>query len=336
MINEDQNIISAIDHMVAGETLSAKLPLTKVYSMLELITAIVLGTLASYYFTQGNIIIGGFLCFPVVIITYNVFAIRFKPSLALNQTAHYWMLSTGLCLGLLWFGLDGAYWAIPIVASSFYVIPLKHALYLSGAITLYLIGIAPLFNDITTAFRAITILILASGSTALYSIALRKQQQTLALRSITDPLTGAFNRLYLNHTLEKLLKLQGEHRISSTIALLDINNFKHVNTTYGHDGGDKALIRLVEIAKAYIPTKYPLFRYGGDEFIIVFEACDQDEAENYINLIQKALQHLMHKPQEIPISFSSGFASTHADSTLEDLLNICDRAMYQEKGVQLA
>ena len=150
-----------------------------------------------------------------------------------------------------------------------------------------------------------------------------------------DPLTGAANRLLLKEKFD----LQKELKVHS-IALLfmDMNGFKKINDTYGHEIGDQLLEGIVSRVSGVLRETDLLCRLGGDEFVILVSNIDNLILESLSERIQFALDkpivldHLM-----ISVSASMGWAYTtdvpHAN--LDNMIKIADRAMYKDKGNEL-
>ena len=140
------------------------------------------------------------------------------------------------------------------------------------------------------------------------------------LRSVKiDYLTGIYNRNILDD-IENY----------SVVVICDIDNFKSINDTYGHAVGD---IALKTLSKALISntriTDY-ICRYGGDEFLIVFDDCDLDVAYDRIDKIQKELSKPIRK-YNFSIYLSAGISVREKDESLKETINNADIALYNSK-----
>lgn len=147
-----------------------------------------------------------------------------------------------------------------------------------------------------------------------------------------DQLTNLYNRYYLS-LLEKSIKMRPP-RIYSVI-LLDINEFKHINDTQGHNAGDAAIIDFSEILIKSVDKYGEVIRYAGDEFVIVLNSSNADDVENIISSIKNSLKEFKSAdPYYYVLSASFGWARYNAlESSLNDTITEADKKMYIEKEI---
>ncbi len=152
--------------------------------------------------------------------------------------------------------------------------------------------------------------------------------------SMTDGLTGAFNRLALD---TKLIKLVKENKRSFSLLMLDIDNFKLINDSYGHQVGDRVLVALVQKCQNLIREGDYFARYGGEEFMIVLPATSLKNALKKAELLCSKIAETEYAVDEKngtkPLSFtvSIGASSRQRGDTLESLTARTDRALYEAK-----
>ncbi len=148
-------------------------------------------------------------------------------------------------------------------------------------------------------------------------------------RAIRDSLTGIYNRFFFIEELKrKLLKYKRENK-KLIVAFVDLDNFKHVNDTLGHEEGDRVLKKVVEIIKKNIREYDLLARYGGDEFILFFDTENKKVVEKILKRIVKKINYQFEKYK---ISASYGLAIYPDDSEdVNELLRIADEKMYEQK-----
>jgi len=137
-----------------------------------------------------------------------------------------------------------------------------------------------------------------------------------------DALTGAFNRMFLETTLDNLFSVYQ----NKAIVMLDIDHFKHINDTYGHQTGDKVLKHFVESIKNNIRKTDYVIRYGGEEFIVFMPNTTKLEASFVIEKIRKTLQPCC----DIKYTFSAGIADE--GETLPEMIRIADERLYKAKN----
>jgi diguanylate cyclase (GGDEF)-like protein len=153
--------------------------------------------------------------------------------------------------------------------------------------------------------------------------------------SLTDPLTGLPNtRFMFMHLTRELARAD---RLKSEVSLLvmDLDNFKAINDTYGHHIGDRALREVASVLRAAIRPYDICIRYAGDEFIVVLSGCGGEEAERKRLELQRAVDHLHFEPRPdkaLPLAISVGAAIfPHDGDSYETLLATADSRMYRDK-----
>jgi len=157
--------------------------------------------------------------------------------------------------------------------------------------------------------------------------------------SITDSLTGCFNRGYLNNHLLREVKRASRYGTSLSLAMCDIDHFKRVNDTHGHLCGDSVLIRFVEIVKGCIRQDVDwLARYGGEEFVIVLPETPISSARVMAERLREKIEetpfHFENKSISITSSFGiAGIVPGHESSGREpeQLLHEADENLYRAK-----
>jgi diguanylate cyclase (GGDEF)-like protein/PAS domain S-box-containing protein len=162
---------------------------------------------------------------------------------------------------------------------------------------------------------------------------LRKAYLKLEELARTDPLTGLYNRRELEHILSNEVRRTMRNKICFTIVIGDIDNFKLVNDTYGHDAGDVVLKELANILKHNVRTTDVLGRWGGEEFLVVLPETDCDGARIVIERIRQTIQeHKIKDHPQLKITMTFGFSPFTAASTYSEVLKEADLALYWGKA----
>jgi diguanylate cyclase len=148
-----------------------------------------------------------------------------------------------------------------------------------------------------------------------------------------DQLTGALNRRGLDETLDRELKRADRNRTPLCVALLDIDNFKKLNDSLGHQAGDRALTHLTQVIKNTLRPTDAVGRYGGEEFVIILPDTDLEAGVEALQRLQRDLtkKFFLHNNERILVTFSAGVALRGENEDQEDLLGRADTAMYQAK-----
>ena len=148
-----------------------------------------------------------------------------------------------------------------------------------------------------------------------------------------DQLTGALNRRGMEETLDREFKRADRAKALISVALLDIDNFKQLNDTLGHQGGDEALIHLTRVIKDALRPSDSVARYGGEEFLIILPDTAMQQAMETLERLQRELtkKFFLHNNERKLITFSAGVALRAEDEDKEDLIGRADKAMYHAK-----
>lgn len=153
--------------------------------------------------------------------------------------------------------------------------------------------------------------------------------------AITDPLTGLFNRNYINMFVKtSYIPLWKRRKFPLTVAILDIDNFKSINDIYGHMKGDEVLKKFGQIIRKTIRNSDIPIRFGGEEVLIIFPSSTKEQA---LTAIKRIREQLIKENFGIgrPVTFSSGLSGFPSDidspGDLEKLIEIADQRLYKAK-----
>ncbi len=165
---------------------------------------------------------------------------------------------------------------------------------------------------------------------------IKELENQLYLKSITDYLTEIYNRRYFFEIAAKHLQFCKRLQKNMCIALLDIDYFKKINDTHGHDAGDFVLKKFAEVIGQTKRQGDILARYGGEEFILLFFETDKYAALEILQSIQRAIENvkIIFNHHQIHCTFSCGLVDLHevgGVSTIDDLVKVADNRMYNAK-----
>lgn len=148
-----------------------------------------------------------------------------------------------------------------------------------------------------------------------------------------DQLTGALNRRGLDEAVDVELKRAERNKSAFSVALIDIDNFKKLNDTLGHQAGDRALTHLTQVIKETLRPTDAVGRYGGEEFLILLPGTNLEAAIETIQRLQRDLtkKFFLHNNDKILVTFSAGVALRAEGEDQEDLIGRADKAMYHAK-----
>lgn len=141
-----------------------------------------------------------------------------------------------------------------------------------------------------------------------------------------DSATHVYNRRYFD---DHLRDLDGEF----TLAMLDLDHFKHINDTYGHLAGDAALSRAAQAIRSAIRTGDYLVRYGGDEFLLLFHDMPRNALKKKLESIRAAVESLEF-PEYPGLRITVSIGGAHAVGPLADTVQKADQALYHAKAAK--
>ena len=147
-----------------------------------------------------------------------------------------------------------------------------------------------------------------------------------------DPLMGIYNRNFCNHIIKEQSKIKTRPPLS--IAMVDIDHFKKVNDTHGHQAGDKVLQKVAETLKKTLGKKGILCRYGGEEMIVFLPKTKIQQAETLLEKARLAIKQLRVKSgsKVLKVTFSAGIAQRESKSqSVESVIEVADKAVYKAK-----
>ena len=163
-----------------------------------------------------------------------------------------------------------------------------------------------------------------------------KAQQTELNRLVdTDPMTGLYNRRYFDRKSEELIAAMATNQQELTLLIADLDHFKNINDTYGHDVGDKVIIAFANILTSEQGLADIACRYGGEEFVLLLN-CNLLDAKQVAERIRQKAQETyitIDEVQTVQFTVSIGVHSVgHTSTTVKETLTIADKALYKAKS----
>ncbi len=168
----------------------------------------------------------------------------------------------------------------------------------------------------------------------LLSARLREVKQAEYGAGMYDHLTGAMSRQAFDMRLNEEIERAQIYRYTFSLVFLDLDHFKEINDTYGHARGDEVLKEFSRRVMDDLRTTDTLFRYGGDEFVLLLQGIDEKRGPAFVQrLLDSALNSPIGENPPVTISFSAGIAYFPEDGTmLPELLKAADERVYHAKA----
>jgi diguanylate cyclase (GGDEF)-like protein len=164
----------------------------------------------------------------------------------------------------------------------------------------------------------------------------RSAAQRLRSLAQTDALTGLYNRSWANETLDTQLVASAEVDQAVSLAMIDVDHFKSINDRYGHPAGDAVLQVVARVLRERFRSTDGVFRYGGEEFLVMMPGTSLHLAVEILNALRLALAQtpipLSDDPSKVVhCTVSIGVAQHHPPQVLNDLISLADRMLYHAK-----
>ncbi|MGI2258361.1 GGDEF domain-containing protein [Shewanella sp. GXUN23E] len=255
-----------------------------------------------------------------------------KPSLAMKQLSLL-VTSVAVCLACYSMGYKALVYIFPISFIYFILFPWHRALMLAALFSLLAVWAGSFSEPLPVLARYAIAIFNNLLFAALLAQVVAKQKAMLIELAQTDELTGCLNRKALIPDLQNTIDDFHRSQINSVILLIDIDHFKSINDTYGHQSGDRVLQHFAAHLKHKVPPAARVYRYGGEEFLILLRDCSVTRA---INIAQPLLQMPKSEAPESPpltVTCSIGLAAFCRGISLDFWLKHADIALYEAKSL---
>lgn len=223
-------------------------------------------------------------------------------------------------------GTPGRYWFFPAILACFFLVDRRHALIITSLSLLAVLFMSDQPIAEMASF-SVTVIVCALLS---YTFAYRTevQRRQLEMLATKDALTGAANRHLLLDELERAHRQYGREQSGVGILILDLDYFKSVNDEYGHLAGDRVLVQLAKLLEGQIRRNDRLFRYGGEEFVILVQGASEDSLDVMARKLRGNVEGRLRGPNGMPVTVSIGGALLRDDESIEAWFARADAALY--------
>jgi diguanylate cyclase len=240
------------------------------------------------------------------------------------------LINIGVTATIVTNGINSMLWIYPVIAATFFLIAPVKALFITVINIAVIASIPNLFAVVPLNSYLITSLMLAACAFA-YATHANKQFNLLATLNSTDPLTDALNRRALNSDAKAAIAHAERTGCCYLLTFLDLDYFKKINDEFGHAEGDKVLKKMVIITRAHIRQQDKLYRFGGEEFVLLLPEIEEKEQANFINKLRENIKSELRTPAGKAVTVSFGVAAWTPDTTVASWFKRADDALYQAK-----
>jgi diguanylate cyclase (GGDEF)-like protein len=250
------------------------------------------------------------------------------------------LMATVFCFGAVLvctkLGQDALFWIYPLMVFIFFLVaPIKALLLLllmvSAIVSLHFSEQSTIFNNGFQLLAFITTTLITSIFAYIFAYRTHLQRQELRRLATTDPLTGAATRHSLTDELTHAIQQYQQKGVMSGLMLLDLDHFKRINDNFGHHAGDQILSQLVPLLKQMIRQQDSVFRYGGEEFVLLIKEIQLADLHRLAENIRHAVWHQLTLPDGSALTTSIGIATVQQARAWESWLQNADVALYQAK-----
>jgi len=179
--------------------------------------------------------------------------------------------------------------------------------------------------------RGVVTLVLYSTCLLIYRI--NRSSEILRRLATTDPLTGAYNRRHFMELMAREQRRADRYNATFSILMIDIDHFKRVNDTFGHQVGDQAIQAMADACKRVVRPTDLVARYGGEEFIVTLTHTDQPGALRVAERLRESVAEISVPTDKGALTFtiSIGLSTYVKKSTIDKVIGRADQALYKAK-----
>ena len=307
-----------------------------IITLMGLIGVIGISPYAVYRLLEGNYLVAAADC---VIVLSTLIAVIYawrsgdteKPGIYLATV--FTLGSTLVAINL---GVNGVFWLYPLILFNFFMVSPGKAVLATALVLLTLVVHAVLVpgSVFESSYQMTSFLVTSSVAgllTFIFAYRTRSQRDQLQILAIQDPLTGARNRRAMNEELRIAVAMHRRHGNKFAILVMDLDHFKLINDNFGHQAGDQVLRTFVELIKKSSRKEDRLFRFGGEEFLMLLPNTDRSGLLAAAKqLHSQVAQHLLGPGG--PVTMSIGGAILRSGEDWESWLQRADQRLYRAKG----
>lgn len=285
---------------------------------------------AIYRFVSGNLLAG--LIDSAIVLSIIGAMVHAWRSGRTRATAWFIVVATTIgCMAIaILLGLPGLFWMYAVVLTNFLLLRYAEAALVTGVALTGLAIQGGAFTSILELVMFAVTLSLVAVFAFIFAYRFELQRRQLQALASHDPLTGAANRRSMEEELEVAIEMSRRERRPCGLAILDLDHFKRVNDRHGHAAGDQVLIDFVRLVKTATRKVDRLFRYGGEEFVLLLPGADGAALATIIEILRLHISESLQSRRDV-VTVSIGAAVLHPGEQWEAWLGRADAALYRAK-----
>ncbi|WPC06454.1 GGDEF domain-containing protein [Pseudomonas benzenivorans] len=306
-----------------------------IITLMGLFGILAISPYALYRLEEGNYLVS---LADTVIVLSTILAVLYawrsgdtvKPGVFLSA-----VFSTGATLIAINLGVNGLFWIYPLILFNFFMVSPGKAMIAMLLVLTALVGHALLVPGTVfeSNYQMVSFLVtglMASVLTYIFAFRTRSQRDQLQLLASQDPLTGARNRREMNKELRIAVSTHRRHGNSYGVLVMDLDHFKQINDRFGHPAGDQVLVDFVELIQQSSRQENRLFRFGGEEFLLLLPNTDEAGLRAAAAHLQDQVRARLRGPGG-PVTMSVGGAILRDGEPWDGWLQRADQYLYRAK-----
>jgi diguanylate cyclase (GGDEF)-like protein len=282
-------------------------------------------------FMKRRYALGAAIVSVVATLVADALAIRRKRDPPIPYALLLVPIGAAITLSLQTQGVIGAFWCYPVVLFFYFVLSWRMATLCSIALLVHATAMVHHYLGMGVTVRFCVSLTLTIVIINIIQGIIRDLQARLLGLTLTDPLTGAFNRRHMESRLLEAIQVSRRSRAPVSVLMIDIDHFKRINDEHGHEAGDAVLKRLVALLKQRSRTVDLLFRMGGEEFVVLLPATAEAAAVTHAEELRASIAEAPLLEGR-PVTVSIGVAELGSNDTTVSWIKGADDALYAAKN----
>jgi diguanylate cyclase (GGDEF)-like protein len=280
---------------------------------------------------QGRPLMAAILALIQIVTLLNTWALRQGRPAPIPYTLLLLPFIVGITAGTVVQGVPGILWSYPLIVYCHFVLSRRTAIVCSLVFLVYVTLLAAYAIAPPLALRLFGTLLVSIIMINIVLNVISDLHRTLANQALTDPLTGVFNRRFMQEMLDGLVTRSARRPMTASVLMFDIDHFKRVNDELGHARGDEALCEVVRRVSARMRAQDRLFRWGGEEFLLLLEDAGVDGARQVAEEMRTAVEQAEILADR-QVTISIGVAQYRAGQSADAWVQAADEALYRAKA----
>ncbi len=228
-------------------------------------------------------------------------------------------------------GVSGLFWAYGAILANFFLLGRRAAVTITAISLIILVAMGKGFENTPQIFSFVATTGLVSTLAFILANRTEAQRVELELLATRDALTGIYNRRAMTQELSIAVEANKRHPGSNSLIILDLDNFKSINDKHGHAEGDRVLVNFAELITQSTRQIDRLFRYGGEEFVLLLPAVGSTELFAIAEKLRLKISNELRSEGAV-VTVSLGAAELRGDEGWQDWLRRADDALYAAKS----